>query len=131
MSNKSGVEVNGVDAIISKLESLNVNVKKAKSNALKSAGEIVRKELEKNTPISNDDDIHMKEHVVMSNMKTDTETGGSYVAIGYPKGIKHRVHIVEFGTINQAPQAFMSKTIKDVQSEVRKEIMKQLKGAIK
>ncbi|MCE4957257.1 HK97-gp10 family putative phage morphogenesis protein [Macrococcoides caseolyticum] len=131
MSNKSGVEVNGVDAIISKLESLNVNVKKVKSNALKSAGEIVRKELEKNTPISDEDDIHMKEHVVMSNMKTENKTGGSYVAIGYPKGVKHRVHVVEFGTINQSPQAFMSKTIKDVQSDVRKEILKQLKGAIK
>lgn len=132
MSNNSGVEINGTDEILRNIEKLGLNVKKVTDTALKNAGEIVRKELEKNTPYGLEDNgIHMKDHVVMSNAKTDTEHGGRYVAIGYPKGVKHRVHFAEFGTINQSPQAFMSKTIQSTKSKVKQEIINELKGAIK
>ncbi|MCH4984219.1 HK97-gp10 family putative phage morphogenesis protein [Macrococcoides goetzii] len=133
MSNSSGVEINGTDEILRNIEKLGLNVKKVTNTALKNAGEIVRKELEKITPydLKDDDGIHMKDHVVMSNAKTDAEHGGRYVTIGYPKGIKHRVHFAEFGTINQSPQAFISKTIQSTKSKVKQEIIKELKGAIK
>ncbi|MCU7557257.1 HK97-gp10 family putative phage morphogenesis protein [Macrococcus capreoli] len=131
MVNQSGVEIKGTEAILDRLEAVGVNIKRAKKNALKRAGEVVEKQLEKNTPRSDKHDIHMKEHVVKSNVRIDGETGGEYIAIGYPKGIKHRVHVVEFGTINQSPQGFMSKTMQETKSEVRKVIMDELKGALK
>lgn len=131
MANNSGVEVEGIDDILDNIEKLGLNVKKVTDTALKNAGEIVRKELEKNTPMSEIDGVHMKDHVVMSGAKTDKEDGGRYVAIGYPKGVKHRVHFAEFGTINQTPQAFMSRTIQATRLEVKQAIMNELKGAIK
>ncbi|TDM04065.1 HK97-gp10 family putative phage morphogenesis protein [Macrococcus carouselicus] len=131
MANRSGVEVNGTDEILQKIELLGLNVKKVTAQALKNGAEIVVEELEKQSPYDSEGNIHMKEHVVMSSVKTDKETDAKYITVGYPKGIKHRVHVVEFGTINQSPQHFMKDTIEITKDKVKDEIMKTLKGALK
>ncbi|UNA87377.1 HK97 gp10 family phage protein [Staphylococcus pseudintermedius] len=56
--------------------------------------------LKKNTPLS-DRKSHAKDHISVSNVKTDKDSGESYVTIGYTKGYAHRIHATEFGTMYQ------------------------------
>ncbi|EGQ2903534.1 HK97 gp10 family phage protein [Staphylococcus pseudintermedius] len=67
--------------------------------------------LKKNTPLS-DRKSHAKDHISVSNVKTDKDSGESYVTIGYTKGYAHRIHATEFGTMYQQPQLFITKTEK-------------------
>ncbi|ARQ04397.1 MULTISPECIES: HK97-gp10 family putative phage morphogenesis protein [Staphylococcaceae] len=127
---ESKVEVSGIEEILDNLERLNVDVEKQSKKALLNASKIVEKELQRQSPYDYEGKIHMKDHVVSSRVKRNRETGDLYVSVGYPKGIKHRVHIVEFGTINQAPQHFMSDTIKNTEKETLNVIAKTLREAL-
>lgn len=129
---KNGFEISGFDEILLNIEQLGGNVSKASREAVKEGGKVVRDRLEKNTPkgayLSK---THAKDNVVISNIKTNRDTGDKYVTVGYPAEIKWRIHFVEFGTIRQQPKLFMTKTINDTREEVKKVMMDSLKGAIK
>lgn len=131
MANQSGVKIEGTEQILRNIERLGLNVKKVTNQALKNGAEIVVEELEKQSPYDDEGSIHMKDHVVMSGVRIDRDTDSKYIMVGYPKGIKHRVHVVEFGTINQAPQHFMKDTIELTKGKVKAEIMNTLKGVLK
>lgn len=131
MSNNSGVEINGMDEILANLEQLNINVRKVKRNALTKGAEIVDRELVKATPIEYGTSVHMKDNVVYSNMRKDKATGGDYVFVAYSKAVKHRVHVVEFGTIKQPPQNFIQGVLDKTRDDVQRAITNELKGALR
>lgn len=132
MTKHDGFEINGFDEIMMNLEQLGVNVDKAGRTAIKEGAEVVRDALEKNTPKGNyNSKEHAKDNVVISNIKTNRDTGDKYVTVGYPASIKWRIHMTEFGTIRQSPKLFMTKTINDTQEQVRKTIAASLRGAMK
>lgn len=86
--------------------------------------------LVKNTPKS-DRTKHAKEHVAMSNIRTDKGTYEKYVTIGYEKGYSHRMHTTEFGTMYQRPQLFITKSEKEGRSVVNKAMVTALKRGVK
>lgn len=86
--------------------------------------------LVKNTPKS-DRTKHAKEHVAMSNIRTDKGTYEKYVTIGYEKGYSHRMHTAEFGTMYQRPQLFITKSEKEGRSVVNKAMVTALKRGVK
>ncbi|EGQ3873759.1 HK97 gp10 family phage protein [Staphylococcus pseudintermedius] len=77
-------------------------------------------DLVRNTPVSGDTKRHAKDHIAVSNVKTDRASGESYVNIGYTKGYAHRIHATEFGTMYQQPQLFITKTEKANRDKVFK-----------
>lgn len=95
--------------------------------AVEVAGEYASKQLKTKTPIDYDTKTHMKEHVVYSKPTAKKPIS----EVGFDKEVSWRVHFVEFGTIKQPPQAFIQKTLKDIESKVadiiQSEMMRRLK----
>ncbi|MGZ0075868.1 HK97-gp10 family putative phage morphogenesis protein [Staphylococcus aureus] len=74
--------------------------------------------LKSNTPFQ-DTKKHARDHIAASNVKTDKNTS-KIVTIGYAKGVSHRIHATEFGTMYQKPQLFITKTEKQGKNKVLK-----------
>lgn len=87
---------------------------KAEVDALTKAGEYAAKELKTRTPIDYDTKTHMKDHIVYSKPTANKPVS----EVGFDKEVAWRVAFVEYGTIKQRPQAFIQKTMKDIENEV-------------
>lgn len=100
---------------------------KAAVKAVEVAGEYASKQLKTKTPIDYDTKTHMKDHIVYSKPTVNKPVS----EVGFDKQVAWRAHFVEFGTIKQPPQAFIQKTLKDIESKVadiiQSEIMRRLK----
>lgn len=55
---------------------------------------------------------HMRDHIISS------KASKGYADVGFDDSVSWRVHFVEFGTIKQKPDAFIAKTMKEIESEV-------------
>lgn len=84
----------------------------------------------RSTPIS-DRKYHAKDHVAVSNVRTDKNSYDKYVVVGYTKGYSHRVHATEFGTMYQRPQLWISKTEKNSRKLVYHKMLNAMKKVIK
>lgn len=95
--------------------------------AVEVAGEYASKHLKTKTPIDYDTKTHMKDHVVYSKPTVNK----SVSEVGFDKQVAWRAHFVEFGTIKQPPQAFIQKTMRDIENKVadiiQSEMMRRLK----
>lgn len=100
---------------------------KAAVKAVEVAGEYASKQLKTKTPIDYDTKTHMKDHVVYSKPTAKKPVS----EVGFDKKVAWRAHFVEFGTIKQDPQAFIQKTLKDIESKVadiiQSEMMRRMK----
>lgn len=102
-------------------------LEKAAVKAVEAAGEYASKQLKTKTPIDYDTKTHLKDHVVYSK-PTATKPVSE---VGFDKKVAWRAHFVEFGTIKQDPQAFIQKTLNDIESKVadiiQSEMMRRMK----
>ena len=135
MPKDKGFSVEGYDEILANIEKLGGNVQRESRKAIKESTILVRDELEKNTPKQAvPHSAHAKDHVVVSGIRKDKETEQEYMSVGFPgrnPDIKWRIHFVEFGTIRQRPQLFMTRTINDTSKEVQEIIRRTLKKGLK
>lgn len=134
---KDGFEIKGYDELMLQIENLGKSADREVGKALRSSAEILKKGLEKNTPdslIKNPRHPNARHNVVITNVKTNKDTGAKYITVGYsgkhPNDVSWRIHFVEFGSIRQRPQLFMEKTINETKDKVRNEIMKHLKKGL-
>lgn len=128
-----GFEIKGYNELMLNIENLGKAADKEVGKALRESAVIVQKELEKNTPkslVDHPKHEHAKPNTKISNVKTNRDTGGKYITVGFPKEIKWRIHFVEFGTIRQKPTLFMTKTINNTQSAVMNSIIQQIKKGL-
>lgn len=102
-------------------------LEKSMFKSVEVAGEYASKQLKTKTPIDYDTKTHMKDHVVYSKPTAKKPIS----EVGFDKEVSWRVHFVEFGTIKQPPQAFIQKTLKDIEGKVadiiQNEMMRRLK----
>lgn len=105
------------------------------AKALNKAGEIGEQELAKRTPYwdgkkySRKDQMYKREHMQKNTAMTKATKGKHEVLIGYNDQVSWRVHFTELGTMTQRPQHFIEKTIKEVQDEIEKVIIKAMEEA--
>src|SRR5699024_1012629 len=111
MTISSSVKIEGVRELIDNLAKNAEQVKKGQREAVKAGAKVVAKELEKNVPVSDKHGNKMKDNVTVSGARKDTTSYEYYAAVGFPKGVAHRVHFPEFGSISQPPQFYFNKTI--------------------
>ena len=83
---------------------------KSVRNTLLAGVEVFEEALIRNTPKSVSGKRHAKDNIAISNLRTDRGTQEKYMAVGYKRGVSHRVHATEFGTMYQRPQGFITKT---------------------
>lgn len=101
--------------IFKELNRLGKNVDKSINKAVDNATPIAKKALSKNAPVSHEKKKHvehLKDHVIVSKSKQ------GQADVGFDDEVAWRVHFVEFGTIYQRPNAFIQKTMKEVEEEV-------------
>lgn len=85
--------------------------------------------LSNNTPTYNthtSDRVHAKDHTIIKKATKNNLNA----EVGFDKEVAWRVHFVEFGTIKQKPNAFIQKTMKQVENEVQTIIYKHMKEAL-
>ena len=105
------------------------------AKALNKAGEIGEQELAKRTPYWNGNKYAGKgqsyklEHMKKNTAMTKASKGKHEVLVGYNDNVSWRVHFTELGTMTQRPQHFIEKTIKEVQDEIEKIIIKAMEEA--
>lgn len=101
--------------------------KTAAAKSVESGGAYAARYLRVKTPVDYDTKTHMKDHVVYSKPTANKPVS----EVGFDKQVAWRAHFVEFGTIKQDPQAFIEKTLKDIESKVtdiiQSEMMRRLK----
>lgn len=102
-------------------------LEKAMIKSVEAAGEYASNQLKTKTPIDYDTKTHMKDHVVYSKPTAKKPVS----EVGFDKKVAWRAHFVEFGTIKQDPQAFIQKTLNDIESKVadiiQSEMMRRMK----
>lgn len=125
------VKIEGVEELINSLAKTEEEMLKASRRANIAGAKVVAEELEKNVPVSgykgkNSQPI-MKDNVVTSGNRLDQYTQRHYIAVGFPKGVAHRVHFPEFGSISQSPQFYFAKTIDATPSKVQNAMADEVK----
>jgi len=127
--------------VTSNLSSLGRKGKTIRNKALRAGRDLVVHNLEANTPYENQSDRswkgqremdkitghkttfkHLKDDIVYSGID---QTGA--VKVGFGPDTYWRVHFVELGTINQAPQPFISNTLNQSQEEYKDIIEKTVR----
>ena len=96
---------------------------KAAVKAVEVAGEYASKQLKTKTPIDYNTKTHMKDHIVYSKPTMNKPVS----EVGCDKEVAWRAHFVEFGTIKQPPQAFIQKTMKDIENQVATIIQNEMR----
>ena len=121
---KNYVDFSSVYKALGKTEK---ELEKSMLKSVEVAGEYASKQLKTKTPIDYDTKTHMKDHIVYSKPTVNKPVS----EVGFDKQVAWRAHFVEFGTIKQPPQAFIQKTLKDIESKVadiiQSEMMRRLK----
>ena len=102
-------------------------IETAAVKAVEVASEYASKQLKTKTPIDHDTKTHMRDHIVYSKPTVNKPVS----EVGFDKQVAWRAHFVEFGTIKQLPQAFIQKTMRDIENKVadiiQSEMMRRLK----
>lgn len=121
---KNYVDFSSVYKALGKTEK---ELEKGAVKAVEVAGEYASKQLKTKTPIDYDTKTHMKDHVVYSKPTVNKPVS----EVGFDKQVAWRAHFVEFGTIKQPPQAFIQKTMRDIENKVadiiQSEMMRRMK----
>lgn len=121
---KNYVDFSSVYKALGKTEK---ELEKSMLKSVEVAGEYASKQLKTKTPIDYDTKTHMKDHVVYSKPTVNKPVS----EVGFDKQVAWRAHFVEFGTIKQPPQAFIQKTMRDIENKVadiiQSEMMRRLK----
>lgn len=121
---KNYVDFSSVYKALGKTEK---ELEKSMLNSIEVAGEYASKQLKTRTPIDYDTKTHMKDHIVYSKPTAKKP----FSEVGFDKEVAWRAHFVEFGTIKQDPQAFIEKTMTDIETKVadiiQSEMIRRLK----
>lgn len=121
---KNYVDFSSVYKALGKTEK---ELEKSMLKSVEVAGEYASKQLKTKIPIDYDTKTHMKDHVVYSKPTVNKPVS----EVGFDKQVAWRAHFVEFGTIKQPPQAFIQKTMRDIENKVadiiQSEMMRRLK----
>src|SRR5699024_1042539 len=127
----SQVQITGVEEIIRNFSLKAKKVKTVEKTAREAGAQVIKRELERNTPKSDEGGDHLKDTIGISGARTDKETGDKYTAVGWGKDNAWRVHFPEFGTIYQSPQGFVTKSVNNAKDEVERAMISQVKRALR
>ena len=126
----TGIEIEGLENILSKLDNLDDRVNRGINKVLKESAEPLKNGIEMNVNISAKQHHHAIEDVIISRVRSD---GGNrdtnYVQVGYAS-VSWRMFFVEFGTIYQKPQHNVMNAITETKDEVRAIQVKSLSQLI-
>jgi len=116
------LELEGLDALLTRLEQVSVKASRVENQALKAAAEPVADEMKSLVHVSSLEHIHIRDDIQVSGVKT--KDGVKYVEVGPGKATNWRAKFLEWGTAKMQAEPFVQPPYEHKQQEVI-EIMKQ------
>jgi HK97 gp10 family phage protein len=111
----NGFELTGFEDMMGFLRNMGEAGKRIEKKALESGAEIIRSEIESNTPKSQLNKEHAKEHIVIGEIKN------GIIPIGPDHG-SYYLRFPEFGTSTQPAQGFMERAFNNKKVEAQRAI---------
>jgi|SRR5690625_2308192 len=119
-------KIEGLRETISNLAKKETEIIRAARAGNLAGGKVILEELKGNVPRSGysgpNPKARLADAVVMSGNRSNKATGESYVAVGFNRSANFRAHIPEFGSIEQGPQGYMTKTVQAVEGRLQSEM---------
>ncbi|MGE6718721.1 HK97-gp10 family putative phage morphogenesis protein [Peribacillus frigoritolerans] len=125
---KSSLEVDGMEAIRKKIVELGRKGSRIQNEAIKQGGQILAGAMQKEVPVSDIDHAHIKEDIVVSNVKRIK--GVPHVQVGPSKETAWRAHFIEFGTVNMPPNPFMLRSVRLSKESVQGKMFSEVKKGL-
>lgn len=130
----SNVQITGLRELISNLTKKQGEILQASKKANLAGGKVIMNNLKGNVPRSGysgaNPQTRLIDAVVMSGNRMNGSTFEYYVAVGFNKSANFRSHLPEFGSISQAPQGYMAKSVQQSESEVKSAMSRAIKGVL-
>ena len=127
------VKIEGFRELLSNLSQKEDEIIKAARKGNLAGGKVVMEALKQNVPKSgysgHNPQTRLEEAVVMSGNRSD-DMGENYVAVGFSKAANFRAHIPEFGSIEQAPTGYMTKTAQSTEGDVSKAMADEIRRVL-
>ena len=127
------VKVEGLRELLANLSRKEDDILKAARRGNLAGGKVVLEALKQNVPRSGysgaNPQARLADNVVMSGNRSDGP-GESYVAVGFSKAANFRAHIPEFGSIQQGPTGYMTKTAQSTEGDVNKAMADEIRRVL-
>ncbi|WP_373181213.1 HK97-gp10 family putative phage morphogenesis protein [Clostridium butyricum] len=127
----ANIELEGVDEILNKLQSIGVNVGKLENKALKNAAEPVLEDA-KATSAFNDRSGKLRKGLKITNVKK--KEGAKYILVGIDKSDNSNIYygkFIEFGTSKMSARPFMQPAYEKNKDNIKRTIAETLKEGLK
>ena len=126
----SGVEIEGLQNLIAKLDNLDNRVNRGINVVLKDSAAYLKEGIEINVNKSKFNGIHAREDVIVTGVKSfGGSRDNSFVQVGYQR-VAWRMWFVEFGTMYQKPQHNVTHAIDETGEKVKAEQIRGLRNLI-
>ncbi len=131
----SNVKIEGLRELLSNLSKKEAEIVQASRKANLAGAKVVEEELKRNVPQSGYSGANAQSRLVdavtSSGNRGNKATGESYVAVGFNRSANFRSHLPEYGSISQAPQGYMTKTVQSTESEVQSAMADEIRKVLK
>lgn len=128
MSMGTNFELDGLKEMNAKLEKMGIVGSKIQNNAIKAGGEVLQKSISEHVVVSDRNETHIRDDIVVSNVKNKNEE--KYVEVGAGKETAWRAKFLEFGTSKMSARPFMSPAMSESQDDVLKAIAEKMREGL-
>lgn len=125
------IELEGMQALIDKVNKLGAKGDEIKKNALDKAGKLVKDSMEKKAPKSKDSKKHMAEHIEVSDI--EKSNGVDFIKIGPDKGDNSEFFyskFTEWGTSKIPAQHWAASSVAENQKQINECIKTELERGL-
>lgn len=125
----ASIELEGVDEILNKLQSIGANVGRLENKALKNAAEPVLEDAKRNVPIKTG---KLKKGLKITNVKR--KEGAKYILVGVDRGDNSEIFygkFIEFGTSKMPAKPFLQPAYEKNKDNIKRTIAETLKEGLK
>lgn len=115
----SGIEIDGLQELISKLDNLDDRINRGINTVLRDSAEYVQERIEINVNVSATENHHARDDVMITRVRSGGEgRDNNYVQVGYAS-VGWRMYFVEFGTRYQDGQNIIEESTVQSAADVR------------
>ncbi|WAH38617.1 HK97-gp10 family putative phage morphogenesis protein [Alicyclobacillus dauci] len=123
------LQLDGLDSLVSRLQSMGRVGSRIANNALKKAAEPLQQAMMDNVNLSKYNDIHLRDDIEISRVKTDS-SGQRYVEVGPGKQTAWRAKFLEFGTSKMTAHPFMDPALKDSKDKIMSIMASEIRSGL-
>ncbi|OGO84691.1 MAG: hypothetical protein A2Y24_06865 [Clostridiales bacterium GWE2_32_10] len=116
-----GIKITGIREIESNLNKIIKGTVEKEEKALLEAGELLKKEMQKEVNVSGKKQKHIRDDIKVSTVKED-EYGIKEISVGPGKETGWRAKFLEYGTSKMTAKPFMEKAYRNVKDQIKKKI---------